>query len=488
MFKSKKLSNLKKQLKQADSYQEWCEIAQIYDKKSGFSRWRRTERSDLYDYVQIRQRLDRLRHCREKNDDHCLLFILNEGIHGNMGGMGRSVLYSRSKVGTKHLIEEYTDELVSALRHIAQVDESIISREEKIDLFTRASHCCGRSALMLSGGGSLGHFHLGVLKALLEQDLLPSVLSGSSAGSLVTAYIGTHTREEVLEYLHSDKVLEEAKEEVSWINRVIYGKSDNNRMDVSEVQRIINRLIPDLTFQEAYDLSGYKINISVAPSELHQTSRLLNAITSPNVYIRTAILASCAVPGVYPAVTLMAKGVNGDKQPYLPTRKWIDGSVSDDLPAKRLARLYGVNHYIGSLINPIVMVSHKDAVERSELGNIINKVTHYSISQWAKTANNLTIKYGKNWPRLKLFTNMINSVLQQNYDADIVIFPDFKAFKLSKILSPLTAEELLALVRQGEIATWEKMDMIRGCSKISRVLDEIMDDYIEPRKALPIAV
>ena len=45
---------------------------------------------------------------------------------------------------------------------------------------------------MLSGAGALGPFHLGVTKALLEQDLLPDVISGSSAGSFVAAVIGTH--------------------------------------------------------------------------------------------------------------------------------------------------------------------------------------------------------------------------------------------------------------------------------------------------------
>ena len=35
-----------------------------------------------------------------------------------------------------------------------------------------------------SGGGSLGAFHLGVVKALLEHHMLPRVLAGSSVGSI----------------------------------------------------------------------------------------------------------------------------------------------------------------------------------------------------------------------------------------------------------------------------------------------------------------
>ena len=47
----------------------------------------------------------------------------------------------------------------------------------------------GRSALMLSGGATLGMFHLGVIKALHEQDLLPRVLSGSSAGAIIAGMV-----------------------------------------------------------------------------------------------------------------------------------------------------------------------------------------------------------------------------------------------------------------------------------------------------------
>jgi predicted acylesterase/phospholipase RssA len=74
---------------------------------------------------------------------------------------------------------------------MAAVDDDVIPLAEKLEFFRRASHCFGRTALMLSGAGALGPFHVGVIKALLEQDLLPNVISGSSAGSLVAAIVGT---------------------------------------------------------------------------------------------------------------------------------------------------------------------------------------------------------------------------------------------------------------------------------------------------------
>ena len=44
-----------------------------------------------------------------------------------------------------------------------------------------------------------------------------------------------------------------------------------------------------------------------------------------------------------PSGHVMAKNQHGERQPYLPTRKWVDGSIADDLPAKRLQRLYSTN-------------------------------------------------------------------------------------------------------------------------------------------------
>ena len=191
---------------------------------------------------------------------------------------------------------------------------------------------------MLSGGGVLGFYHLGVVKTLLDEGLLPRVISGSSAGSLVAGTLGTHTDKELQHFYDPANVLFEAEREASAFSRMFFGA--NPQIDVSDLEKLVARMIPDMTFQEAYEKTGRQISISVAPAELHQRSRLLNAITSPNVYVRSAVMASCAVPGVFPPVMLMAKNQHGDAQPYLPTRKWVDGSIADDLPAKRLQRLY----------------------------------------------------------------------------------------------------------------------------------------------------
>lgn len=68
---------------------------------------------------------------------------------------------------------------------------SVIPEEEKVEMFVAIRQSFGRSALLLSGGGGLGLHHFGVLKALYDADLLPRIVSGSSAGSLIGALICT---------------------------------------------------------------------------------------------------------------------------------------------------------------------------------------------------------------------------------------------------------------------------------------------------------
>ncbi len=474
---SKRLSEIEHRLNTAKSYLQWREAAQAHDLETGAADWKQQEITGSYDYKQIRHRLETLRAHRNNQDNSSLLFALNEGIHGNMGGMGKPVLYTKAKIGTKQLIEDYVEEIVSALNHIANLDNNEISYEKKLDFFQRASLCYGRTALMLSGGGTLGHFHIGVVKSLLEQDLLPSVISGASAGSVITAIFGTHTNPELMELITPVRLLAEAKENAGWLKKLLYGKKQ--RADIKDFEELVlNRLVPDLTFQEAFELTGRRINISVAPAELHQTSRLLNAITSPNVYIRKAVLASCAVPGIYPSVMLEAKNEHGERQPYLPTRRWIDGSFSDDLPAKRLSRLYDVNHYIGSLINPIVLFS-KDGWENTRIPAWLRWLTHKSAQRIAKATCTLSQKYTPDWTRFNVVVNTIATVLNQEYSANINVYPNFREFDFRQILSPLDEQELLALVRQGELASWSQMERIRIASKIERTLDKILERYGE---------
>ena len=459
----------------AANFDEWAEAARAHDVKTGMDRWKRMDQTRLYDHVEIRSRLDGLRVLRARHDDPGLLFALNEGIHGNMGGMGKPILYARAKFGTKKLIGDYVDEIAEALEHLADPATDTVSFEDKIDFFRRASHCFGRTALMLSGGGILGNYHMGVVKALIEQDLLPTVISGSSAGSVVAAVLGTNDAAELARLIAQPALELEARREASWFDRALWGR--HAQLDIHEVEELIARLIPDLTFQEAFEKTGRHINISIAPAEMHQTSRLLNAMTSPNVFVRKAVLASSAVPGVFPAVMLEAKTAGGDRKPYLPTRKWVDGSVYDDLPAKRLMRLYGVNHFIVSMVNPLVIPWLRDPKTERGMRAFLAQQAERWTKEAIRTGVSLTQVFTRDMPRLNFILSMFSSIATQTYTGDINIIPAARLFDPRRILSHPTEDEVMSFIREGERATWPKIEMIRICTKISRTLDRILSDY-----------
>lgn len=118
------------------------------------------------------------------------------------------------------LLSAYIDEVEKAMEYIRETPD--ISNEEKKRFFKSANTNLGTSALCLSGGASFGYCmhpcsfktetndqgsvhplldHFGVVKAFIDQNLLPRVISGTSAGGLVAALICTYTDEELKELL-----------------------------------------------------------------------------------------------------------------------------------------------------------------------------------------------------------------------------------------------------------------------------------------------
>jgi len=469
------LYRLERKMRRAENYADWKQAALEHDSVSGLEGWKKKEVSNSYDHLNIRTRIDMIRRLRKEKDDVGLLFALNEGIHGNQGGMGKPALYQLAKFGTKHLIEEYVREIVDALEHISSLPETgDINHEDKLDFFERASLCFGHSALMLSGAGSLGYFHLGVIKALFEHQLLPNVVSGSSSGSIFAAVLGTHTDDELRFFIQGDMLLDPLQLYVDNKPKSMV----REQVDSASLRLTLESVIPDITFQEAFEKTGRMISITIAPSEEHQTSRLMNAVTSPNVFVRSAVMASCAVPGLFPPVMLTAKNVYGESQPYLPNRRWVDGAVTDDLPAKRLARLYGVNHYIVSQANPLALAIIKGE-EYLPIPKSAKNIIRFSSHELLKSSEQFSRRYLRRLPDIGKVINMFYSVLAQDYKGDVNIVPNFTFVSPQKLLGQLNSDEIKQLVKEGERSTWPQLEQIRTCSNISHKLEQIMDHHTD---------
>ncbi len=456
----------------AESFEEWQEMATAEDRRRGRDTWRGLAKSSHYNHESIQARVNKLRRLRRRKKAADLLFVLNEGIHGNMDGMANPALYRKARSGTKHLIDEYVTEIEASLIYLAGSRTPGVTKAEKVDFFERASQCFGSTALMLSGAGALGFFHLGVVRALSEQDLLPRVISGSSAGSIVAAIVGTRSQEE-LDRLFREAVLDTHLAQLDQFAEA-GGLVPMNR---EQVEKMIALLVPDMTFQEAYEQSGRHINITVSATRRHQKSRLLNAITSPNVLLRPAVLASCAVPGIYPPVTLLAKEADGKVKKYLPKEQWLDGSLASDLPTRRLSRLYGVNHYIASQVNPIVLWS---LLEYRQRAGVLPSLVDFGLRLQKETLSYLrtaTARVLKGQPRASYWIESLLAVAAQNYAGDINIVPRFRWFDPRKLLAHLDGEDRAYLIREGQLAAWPHIARIRNSSSIALTLADIQEKF-----------
>jgi len=464
---SRRTKLLEADMAEAASYEDWREAAIEHDETSGAARWKAMDQSEHFDYASIRQRLDQLRDLRKHDDVRGVLFVLNEGIHGNLGGMGVGELFRRAKFGTKEVISDYVEEVAMALEHIADPAVDSVTFEEKLDFFRRASHCFGRSALMMSGSGTLLYFHLGVAKALWSQRLLPNIISGSSGGALVGALMSASTDDEL------DNVFDpghaHGRPGPDNLVDMMISLVRPQRITAEDVWSFLEKFLPDYTFQEAFEHTGRHVNVSVAPAEMLQRSRLLNSDTSPNVYLREAVLASTAVPGFFPPVVLMAKNDKG----------WMDGSLSDDLPAKRLARLYGVNHYIVSQTNPFVLPFIDDRKRKTDPVSALKYAAISSTKTWINAGAAILDRPLSVVPEAKRLTNSLLSLLNQSYVGDITILPLTKLHNPLRVLSWRTPEEINRLIDEGERATWPQIERIRIQTRISRILDRILSEYEE---------
>jgi predicted acylesterase/phospholipase RssA len=75
-----------------------------------------------------------------------------------------------------------------------------------------------------------------------------------------------------------------------------------------------------VTFAEAFERTGRHVTISVSASALSgiegAEELLLNHVTTPNVLIRSAVMASCSLPLLFKPNRLLAKKSSGEIGPF----------------------------------------------------------------------------------------------------------------------------------------------------------------------------
>ena len=172
--------------------------------------------------------------------------------------------------------------------------------------------------LTLSGGGARGFAHVGVLKALEEHQIQPTIISGTSMGALIGALIANGYSSKDIEKM----ALNKSNLKVFNVKGLKFGLSTHNY-----VKDTLVKLLPK-TFEEL------KLPFYVSTTNLTTTKH--EVFSSGNLI--EAILASISIPLIFKPIKIN-------------DHYYVDGGLVKNLPASSIRDKCDV--LIGSHVNHI---------------------------------------------------------------------------------------------------------------------------------------
>jgi len=455
----------------AESYADWVEAAEAHDRLTGAWDWRNDDESVHYEAALLREAVGRLNELRQAEQGRALAQAVSESLYRHRDDIAAPQLYDVALSGTKHLIGRYLDAIEAALRWLSAHDIPGMPPPMRRAAFARGWKVYGRSALLLSGGATLGFHHLGVVKALFTEGVLPHILSGSSTGAMIAAGVCTRDDAELAQMFEdTDQIRLDGLLPVgpvkAWRNSAW--------LDPAQLDAVLQHNVGPKTFAEAHAHSGRALNITVSPTRHRQKPRLLSHLTAPGVLVARAALASSALPGLFPPVVLEARGPDGEVRPWLPTERWVDGSIAEDLPKLRMARLHNVNHFIVSQTNPHVLPFVQHHGQRGVRASVAGFTAAAARAQGAFTVDLARRITRPSTGLAGQLTERAHALVSQEYRGDIDIHPKVDLRLLRKVVSNPSREDLTMFIAQGERATWPKLTMIRDQTRLGRLLRELV--------------
>lgn len=280
--------------------------------------------------------------------------------------------------------------------------------------------------LVLSGGGSRGLAHIGVIKVLEKEGYYPDVITGTSMGSVVGGLYAMGydaptlekiAREMDWELMFSDKI--------SRKNIAIEEKEDAERFIVSFPLREGRVSLPRGLIA-GYNISNLLSHLTLPVHHIHNFEDLPipfcciatdietgEAVVLKEGYLADAIRASIAVPSVFTPVEL-------------DDRLLVDGGIARNLPISD-AKEMGANVIIAvDVATPLL--------DRSQLNSAINIISQTALFQ--TVANNL----------------------EEQQKADILIEPDLGNLAALNFTNTVVD----TLIRLGEKAAQEALPQIKA--------------------------
>jgi len=176
-----------------------------------------------------------------------------------------------------------------------------------------------KTAFVFAGGGSLGAIEVGMLRELVSWGLKPDMVIGASAGAINGAYFACHPDPQGTAKLESLWRSITRAEVLPWSWRSMLGMITGNRGHLVEslgLKRLLNRHFGESRVEDA------SIPLHVVATDMHTGEEVV--LSSGNIV--SAVLASAAIPGVFPPVEMDG-------------RKLIDGGVANNTPVSTAVRM-----------------------------------------------------------------------------------------------------------------------------------------------------
>lgn len=172
--------------------------------------------------------------------------------------------------------------------------------------------------LALGGGAILGAAHIGVLKALEEHHIRPSMIAGTSIGALVGAlYAFGKSWEEI-----KDLALR-----LKWMDMTKISLSTYGLLSLDKVDNLLRKEIGDLQIEEA------KVPLSLVCTNIQSGEKVVKTKGA----LSPAVRASMSIPGIFKPVIIGSEML-------------VDGGIVENVPIPTV-RALGADYVIGVDLN-----------------------------------------------------------------------------------------------------------------------------------------
>ncbi len=161
-----------------------------------------------------------------------------------------------------------------------------------------------RIGLALGGGGVLGAAHIGVLKALEENEIVVERISGTSVGAFVSALYAFGVTPDRIEAAVLD---------LNWLDISSFSFSAHGFLSNQKLGDVFRRLAGDASFADA------KIPLSIVAADIETGEKTVFGTGR----VDSAIMASACIPGVFIPVEIDGK-------------MFVDGGVVENVPVSPL--------------------------------------------------------------------------------------------------------------------------------------------------------